>query len=223
MDLFIEKEFAENFQIEYSPQKTTAIQNIIDSIFSEYTGINWFLDASEEYVIENELLFRLSDYNLNFEFNVDFDKLFGNQFMPNKQTLVLTQKPKKWFPMLKRKGVLCFCYETYEKDLNDFINATHFKVDLSDADNIPVDWKIFKFLENNTNYLIISDPYILKDKAGQKIKNNLIPLLKENLNKELNYNIFIITDVDIDKEDIGKKIVFINSQLANFKANIYKL
>ena len=217
MDLFIEKEFAENFQIEYYPDKESEIQKIINSIFSVYTGVNWFLNTSEDYIEENEFLTKLSDYNLNFKANVDFDKLFDNQFVPKKQTLVLTEKPKKWFPLLKEKGVLCFSYDNYQKELKEFIDKTHFKVDLSDTDNIPINWTIFKYL-NDTNFIIISDRYILTDKTGQKIRDNLIPLLKENLDKNQHYKIFIFTKVN---ENISSRLKFINSQLANFNAKIY--
>lgn len=221
MDLFVEKGFVENFQIEYDPDKVSAIQESIYSIFSEYTGINWFLDVSEEYILENELLFKLSDNNLSIKFNLDFDKYFDNQFVPNKQTLVLTENTKDWFPLLKEKGVLCFSYDNYEKELKDFRKKTHFEIDLSDPENIPVKWRLFSFLENNTNFIIISDPYILKDKTGQRIKDNIVPLLKENLKKDLHYKIFFIADVDINREDIDTKIGYINSQLANLKAKIY--
>ena len=218
MDLFIEKEFAENFQIEYYPEEESEIQRIIYSIFSKYHNINWYLNTSEDFVKENELLFKLSDLNLNCQFNVDFDKLFTNEFVPQKQTLVLTEEPRSWFPLLKEKGVLCFSYDNYEIELKDFISKTHFKVDLSDEDNIPINWKVFKYLNNNTNFLILSDPYILTDKSGQKIKDNLIPLLKDNLNKSLNYNVFIFTIV---KENIDSKLKYIYSQLAGYKVKIY--
>jgi hypothetical protein len=218
MDLFIEKEFAENFQIEYYPEKESEIQKIINSIFSKYPGINWYLNTSEDFIEESELLLKLSDLNLNCRFNVDFDKLFTNEFVPKKQTLVLTEKPRSWFTLLKAKGILCFSYDNYEKELKDFISKTHFKVDLSDEDNIPINWKIFQYLNNNTNFIILSDPYILKDNSGQKIKNNLIPLLKENLNKTLKYNVFIFTIAD---ENIERKLKFIYSQLASFKIKIY--
>ncbi len=220
MDLFIEKEFAENFQIEYYPEKASEIQRIINSIFSKYTGVTWFLNTSEDFIEENEFLTKLSDYNLNFKVNVDFDKLFNNQFAPKKQTLVLTEKPRKWFPLLKEKGVLCFSYDNYEKEVKKFMQETHFKVDLSDSENIPINWQIFKYLNSSTNFIIISDPYILTDKSDKKIKDNLIPLLKENLDKNREYKVFIFAKIT-DNEDINRKLKFINSQLANYNAKIY--
>lgn len=168
MNLFIEKEFAENFQIEYYPGKETEIQKIVYSIFSEYTGINWFLNASEDFVKENELLFKLSDYNLNYKLDVDFDKLFDNEFIPKKQTIVLTEKPRTWFSILKEKGVLCFSYDSYELEIQRFIEKTHFKIDLSDRANIPFKWSSFIFLKEQTNFVIINDPYILRDNDGKK-------------------------------------------------------
>jgi hypothetical protein len=218
MDLFIEKEFAENFQIEYYPGKETEIQKIVYSIFSEYTGINWFLNASEDFVKENELLFKLSDYNLNYKLDVDFDKLFDNEFIPKKQTIVLTEKPRAWFSILKEKGVLCFSFDDYELEIRQFIEKTHFKIDLSDKANIPFKWSSFYFLKEQTSFVIINDPFILRDNDGQKIRNNLILLLKENLNKNNSYSIFLLTKVD---NEIDKKIGQLNSALNGYKVKVF--
>ncbi len=218
MDLFIEKEFAENFQIEYYPGKETEIQKIVYSIFSEYTGINWFLNASEDFVKENELLLKLSDYNLNYKLDVDFDKLFDNEFIPKKQTIVLTEKPRAWFPILKGKGVLCFSYDTYEKELEHFLETTRLTIELDDPRNIPINWEFFRFLRKERNFLIISDPYILTDSRGQEIKNNLVPLLKGNLCKEHFYSIFIITEVD---DNIEKKLSLLYSALKAYHVKLY--
>ncbi len=218
MELYIEKGFAENFQIEYYPEKGTEIQKIMYSIFSEYPNIKWFLNASEEFIKENELLYKLSDFNLNFELNVDFNRLFNKSFVPKSQTLVLTEKYRDWFPLLKEKGVLCFSYDSYEKELKEFISGTHFKVDLSDEGNIPIDWKIFQFLKSHSNFVLISDSYILCDKDGQKIKNNLVKLLKENLNKNQPYSIFLITKVNID---IERNENLLNRELSGYKAKIF--
>jgi hypothetical protein len=218
MDLFIEKEFAENFQIEYYPGKETEIQKIVFSIFSEYTGINWFLNASEDFVKENELLFKLSDYNLNYKLDVDFDKLFDKKFIPRKQTIVLTEKPRTWFSILKEKGVLCFSYDTYERELKYFLETTRLIVELDNPENIPIDWNIFRFLKKERNFIIISDPYILSDSIGQEISKNLIPLLKNNLNKEHSYSIFIITEVD---SNVEKKLLLLYSALKAYQIKLY--
>jgi len=218
MDLYVEKEFAENFQIEYYPGKETEIQKIVYSIFSEYTGINWFLNASEDFVKENELLFKLSDYNLNYKLDVDFDKLFDNEFIPKKQTIVLTERPRAWFSILKEKGVLCFSFDDYELEIKRFIEKTHFKIDLSDRANIPFKWDSFIFLKEQANFIIFTDPYVLCNKDGQEIKKNLIPLLKENLNKNHSYSIFIFTDVD---KEIDKNLGQLNSALNGYNARVF--
>lgn len=218
MDLYVEKEFAENFVIEYYPDKGSEIQKIIYSIFSEYPGINWYLNTSEDFIVENELLYKLSDYNQNFELNVDFNKLFNSQFTPKNQTIVLTEKYRSWFPLLIEKGVLCFSYDDYEIEIQNFIDKTHFKIDLSAQENIPFKWNRFNFLNKQTNFIIISDHHILCDKDGQKIGKNLIPLLKENLNKNHSYSIFIFTEL---AEDFEKKRGQLNSALNGYHAKIH--
>ncbi len=218
MELYIEKEFAENFWIEYNPEKGTEIQKIICSIFSEYSNINWFLNSTKESIKENELLYKLSDINVNLESDVDFNNLFNDNFVPKKQTLVLTEKARDWFPLLKEKGVLCFSYDTYEKELEYFLETTRLIVELDDPENIPINWEIFRFLRKERNFIIISDPYILTDSSGQEIRKNLVPLLKVNLCKEHSYSIFIITEVDYD---IEKKLSFLYSALKAYHVKLY--
>ena len=220
MELYIEKGFVENFQIEFYPEKATEIQNIIFSIFSEYHNLNWYLNTSENYIAENELLFKLSDINLSFKLDVDFNLLFVPEFTPKAQTIVFAEKTREWFPLLLEKGVLCFSYDNYQKELKEFIIKTRFKVDLSDEENIPIDWKCFNYLKSNTSFVILSDPYILKD--DEKIKKNLIPLFKENLHKSKKYEIFIITNIEKkDEAGINQKLKYINSQLASFEIKLF--
>ena len=220
MELYIEKGFVENFQKEFYLEKATEIQKIIYSIFSEYPNLNWYLNASENFIEDNELLFKLSDINLSFKLDVDFNQLFVPEFIPKRQTIVLAEETREWFPLLHERGVLCFSYDNYQKELNEFLIKTKFKVDLSDEENIPIDWKCFKYLNSNTNFVILSDPYILND--DEKIKKNLIPLLKENLNKSKKYEIFIITKIDEKYEaGIDRKLKYINSQLANFEVKLF--
>ncbi len=218
MDLFVEKEFAVNFQIEYYPDKGSEIQKIIYSIFSEYTGIKWFLNTSEDFIEDNELLYKLSDYNQNRELNVDFNNLFNSQFTPKNQTLVLTEKYRNWFPLLKEKGVLCYSYDDYETEIQNFRDKTHFKIDLSEPENIPFKWNRFNFLNRQTNFIIISDHHILCDKDGQKIRNNLIPMLKESLDRNHSYSVFIFTELT---EDFEKKRGQLNSALNGYQVKIH--
>jgi hypothetical protein len=155
---------------------------------------------------------------MDISFDFDFENYFDSKIVFKTQTLVFTKDEKKWFSDLKKLGILCFSYNNYEREIKTFIDKTTFKIDLSDSDQIPVDWKVFQFLGNYSNFIILSDPYILNNGSGQKIKENLIPLLKENLNVNNFYSLFIITEVD---KDINTKVKKIYSALNGFKIKIF--
>lgn len=219
MDLFVEKEFIEEFELDYFySTNQTEIQRSIYTLFSEYTNVRLFLDVSENFISESELLSRFTDSNLEVMDNVNFEDYFSNHFSLNIQTLVFTKESKNWFQALKRKGALCFSYADYDIEMNRFLNATHFNIDLSDKDNIPVNWDVFRYLNKQTNFIIISDPYILCDRSDQKLINNLVPLLRNNLDKRNSYSIFIITEVD---NDIERKIGKIYSSLNDYNVKLY--
>lgn len=221
MDLFVEKEFIEEFELEYDCSgHQSDIQKIVFSLFTEFPKIKLFIDAPLSFINESRILSIFSDNNTNIQSDVDFDHRFNNQFCLSPQTLVFTKNTKSWFSKVKDKDALCYSYADYEIEIQKFINDTHFEIDLSDPQNIPISWKIFKFLNRQTNFIILSDPYILCDCSGQEISKNLIPLLKENLNKSHSYSIFIITDTE-EVDDIDKKIGQLNSVLNGYHPKIY--
>lgn len=219
MDLFVEKEFIEEFELDYDcSENKSEIQKIVFSVFTEFTQINLFINASVSFINESRILSLFSDSNLNIKFNVDFDERFNNQFALSNQTLIFTKNTKSWFSSVKSIGALCYNYNDYEIDIQYFIDRTHFKIDLSQQENIPFKWEKFNFLNKQTNFIIISDHHILCDKDGQKIGKNLIPLLKENLDKNHSYSIFILTEL---AEDFEKKLGQLNSALNGYRAKIY--
>ena len=219
MDLFVEKEFIEEFELDYEySEHKSEIQKILFSVFTEYPNVRLFLNSPMSFIDESRILSLFSDMNLNISFEFDFESYFDSKVIPNNQTLVFTKDKKSWFPDLRNLGMLCFSYTDYEREIKAFIDETTFKIDLSDPEQIPVDWKVFHFLGRHANFIIVSDPYILNDGSGQKIKENLIPLLKENLNVNHFYSIFIITEVD---KDINKKVMKIYSSLKEYKIKIF--
>jgi hypothetical protein len=220
MDLFVEREFIEEFELDYDcSEKKSEIQKIVFSIFTEFTRINLFINAPDSFINESRILSLFSDSNLNIKFNVDFEQRFFNPVALSNQTLIFTKHNRSWFYTLENKGAMCFSYKDYEVEIQNFISRTHFKIDLSDPENIPINWNIFKFLKSQTNFIILSDSYILSNCSGQEIRKNLIPLLKENLNKNRSYSIFIFTEVD--KEDINSKIGLLYSALNGFKVKLF--
>lgn len=221
MDLFVEKNFFEEFELEYycSDHKTES-QLILFQLFNQYNYIRLYTDASEKLLEESELLSRLTDNNASVRFEVDIDRYFQNFSGKIFQTLIFTKEPRNWFSELRSKGALCFSLCDYECGIKDFINATHLKIDLSDPENLPFKWNKFRFIYEHSNVLIISDPYILADKSQQEIRNNLIPLLKENLNKDHHYLAFIFTDVGDDKS-LADKLQKIHSALADYNVKLF--
>lgn len=220
MDLFVEKEFIEEFELDYDySNHKTEVQRILHSVFTEFPGIRLFLNTPISFINDSRILSVFSDINLNITFEFDFESYFNSNPVPSFQTLVFTKDEKSWFPKLRKKGALCFSYNDYEREIEKFINDTTFKVDLADEENIPINWNIFQFLKQNSSLIIISDSYILCDGDGQKIKNNLVPLFTKNLNKKTPYTIFVFTEAR--KEDIESKVGFLNSALNGYQVKLF--
>jgi transposase len=222
MDLFVEKGFIENFEIEYDPEKCSKVQAIIYNIFSEYPRIQLYIDVREDeidsFIYNSQLLLNISNYNPSFRCIDDFYKqitTYGSSY----QTIIFTEEKRDWFSKLNT-SCLCFTWNNYEESINQFINKTHFKKDSSDI-KFPFNWKTFEFLESNTSFLLFSDSYILSNKDGQKIKDNLAMLLKENLDEKNEYKIFLITDLNDAKDAVESKLSELNRILANYKTKIY--
>ena len=224
MDLFVEKGFIENFEIEFDKEKNTDIQRVVYNIFTQYTNIKLFIDISEVelkgFIEQSELLTSFLNYNINIFTYVDLKETIINS--KSFQKIVLTEETKEWFNDFKQSPTLCFSYSSFEKEIRKIIENSDFKIDLSEKGKF--NWDRFNFLKHNVNSIIISDPYIFNKES--EIKNNLVQLLINNMNENIEYNIFIITDLSIEPDErvvegIKKKIDIVNSGLANYKANIF--
>lgn len=220
MNVFIEKEFIENFEIMYSDNAHLFEWKLLYVLFTEYTNINLFINSTDEdfeKVINNsEILRKLSDINPNIKLYSDLKKEIQNS--NSVQTLVFTEKEKDWLNKFDNQAILHFTYGDFAYKLNSFINKYQVEIDLSDKE-IKFNWSVFNFLSEKSNFIFITDPYILKDNSGQKIKDNLIPLLNNNLNKTKHYKIFIISELsDINVKDKLRKLY---SGLANPNVKIY--
>ena len=185
MDLFAEKGFIERFEKENNPDRYTYIQEIISTIFSRYANIRLFTNASESDAGGSELLYKISDTNPSIKWDYDFDLI--NKYIPAPQTIILTEEPRQWFMHMKSQGALCYSYDSYENEIREFIEDTHIDIDLADPEIYPFDWTLFKYIGKYQTFITITDPYILKDGSDGKVKDNLVALLKTNIDKEREY------------------------------------
>ena len=181
MELYIEKEFLDNFYVEFDELTASPSQSILASILKEYAEIKWFIDCEidsveqfEKLKIENPFIaYRSITLGPN---SVNSIK---NHFFENsdcKQTLIFTQKEENWFVDAENKGAICFSYENFQSKIRNIIQQCHFKIDLSENFQ---GWEMLNNLTNIPyNKIIINDGYILIDNVDQKMNQNLFPIIK---------------------------------------------
>lgn len=234
MELYIEKEFLDNFSIEYDEANPSRAQKVLASIFKEYGDVEWFMDTEintseefEELAMSYYFLATRSDYKGPTEVTSIKDELFENSGF--QQTLVLTASEQEWFKEAEQMGALCFSYDNYEQKISKIIDLCHFKIDLSDQ--FP-GWELFSNLaEIPFTEILLSDNYILTNQPNQLMDRNIIPLLKKLLNSKRTQNIKLkvfTKEFNIDQKEydyliegtLQKRLEKLNSGLANFKTSV---
>lgn len=233
MELFIEKEFLDNFYLAVDNDRLTKGEEVFIKILTEYGDKAVFIDYD---VTTPEELQSLKQDNLYFAlaFNTSTPKsivsvkdyLFTHSHF--KQTLVFMNKDQEWFGEAECKGALCFSFGNYEQKIKTIIDQLHFKIDLSAS------FLGWSFLESfkvlNYNSIVISDRYILTDKENQNIADNIIPLLSKiirNPEREVNIKIFTkdlnpISDAcKHQKEKARKRYQKLNSAFLKYKTKFY--
>lgn len=233
MELYIEKEFLDNFFLDYSEEQPTYAQKTIRMIFKEYgdkkSFMNYSVDSHQEFEllkIENPFFAELASHFPPIEIIDLKDHFFKNSKCF--QTIILTRDHKEWFDEAEEKGALCMSFENYEEKILRIIDNAHFRIDLSENFG---GWEVFNFCNSlPLNFITLNDNYILSDKDKQKMDKNIIQLFKIMLlGKKLKTTIKVLSkDFNSPRpgtpqqvnETAEKKHLKLNSALANFKKEI---
>lgn len=181
MELYIEKEFLDNFYLEYAEPTASSSQKIIATILKEYAEIDWFIDCEMESLKQLEFLKSENSFfkaRCVYSSPTSIKSVEKHFFEKSKceQTLIFTQNNKEWFEKAERNGALCFSYENYQQKIENIIKQCHFKIDLSEGFQ---GWeKTLKSIQElmPLNKIIINDSYLLD--RPEFYGNNVYPLIK---------------------------------------------
>ena len=191
MEVYIDKDFLDNFYIEFEGRKgQEVLKSILTSFGDRRIFMNYNLADFEQLKSDNEF-FALTGNTLP---PIPVDSIEEQLFHHSKfeQVLVFMNEAQDWFEQARQKGALCFCYKDYEKDIEGFMEQLHFRIDLSEGF---MGWQFLtRFDELPFNHLVVTDGYVLSDKDNQKVEENILPILKFLLEKRKgNVQIGILT------------------------------
>jgi hypothetical protein len=227
MNLFIEKGFLENFQIEHS--KENRFDDIFLSIFTRYADLKVFFDFDdfEEFLLMSPIFKSIITNTQEYQ-SINFDVSLPSKVILPRQSILLAEKTKDYHPYLEDLGAICFTYDNYQAKMENILNKCDNKYDLSDPD-FSWDWNILSNLSClPLEAIIVSDPYIFNDGDGQKMDKNIIPLLNVLLSaNEIHKKVIVYTKLDYQKDTkiTESKHTHINSKLASkaFSLAIFNL
>lgn len=193
MEIYIEKEFLDNFNSDY---RHTEIYSLLRKVFIEYGNkkvfINYFTNSPEDLLkqqLENELLGFISKEDAApTEVENIKEHLFNNSNF--EQTLVFMQNKELWFDKAIERGALCFYFDNYEAKIKEILMiCASIKIDLSEK--FP-GWQSFKDLRFiPKNRILLNDKYILTKNA---IVRNYIPLVCSILAQNTKAKLEVYTD-----------------------------
>ena len=195
MELYLEKEFLEDFYLDFDD---TSIKLILKNIITNYGDKKVFINYSEiefAQLKQENMFFALI---CNTTVPVPVESIEESVKKSNlSQTLIFTNREESWFKEIENKGALCFSFDNYEEKIKSIINNLHFKIDLSEP---LIGWGFLDaFKTINYNKVVIIDGYILGDKTGQKIEDNIIPILKKIVTNNNLLITFLTKDLNPNK------------------------
>lgn len=174
MELYLQREFLDNFYIQFD--ESNPEHQIVKNIIVSYGDKKVFIDYEEheflEIIEENEFFELICNTSSPIPVANFLKAIESSKFH---QTIVFANNKQDWFNDIEKQGALCFSFHNFESKIKSIVNKLHFRIDLSE------ELKDWNFLDNyselNYNAIAISDNYVLVDKAGQKIEDNIVQIL----------------------------------------------
>ena len=178
MEVYVDLAFLDNFYIDYEGRKG---QEILKSILTDYGDrrvfVNYALEDFGRLKLENEFFALMGNTLAPIPVESLEKQLFNHSTF--EQLLVFVNEEQNWFEKARQKGALCFCFKDYETAIEAIIDQLHFRIDLSKGF---MGWQFLeRFRDLPLNKLIVTDGYVLSDKANQKVEENILPILKSLL------------------------------------------
>ena len=170
MELYIDKDFLEDFYLDYDDDPIKLIvKDIITNYGDKKVFINYNENEFEQLKQENEFFALICNTTVPLPINNIEEEV---KKLNLAQTLVFTKKEEEWFEQIENKGAWCFSFDSYQVKIQEYITKLHFKVDLSTPFN---NWDTIDFSTIPFNSLQLTDGYLLKDEKNSK--ENLVPLI----------------------------------------------
>ena len=119
MELYIEKEFLDNFYLEFDESSASSSQKIVATILKEYAEVEWFIDCKTETLeqietlkAENPFFHARTVYRSPITVNSVKDYFFEKSKCD--QTLIFTQNNRTCVPFFNKSSLRGSKYKYYE-------------------------------------------------------------------------------------------------------------
>jgi hypothetical protein len=218
MELFIEKEFLEDFEIDFDQNP---IKEIVKEIITSYGDKRVYINYNQNNFAVLKVEYEFFALICNTTVPLPVESIETSVKKSNcLQTLVFTKKEESWHKEMESKGAWCFSFDNYQTKIKSLIDRINIKVDLSiDFNN----WNTLDFSTIPFNSVQITDGYILKDEKN--IKENLIPLIASfvNLEKEKITIDLLVKEMGFKMATEEKKKEFAKKQHGKLNSKFSKL
>ena len=218
MELFIEKEFLEDFEIDFDQNP---IKEIVKEIITSYGDKRVYINYNQNNFAVLKVEYEFFALICNTTVPLPVESIETSVKKSNcLQTLVFTKKEESWHKEMESKGAWCFSFDNYQTKIKSLIDKLHIKVDLSIPFN---NWNTLDFSTIPFNSVQITDGYILKDEKN--IKENLIPLISSFVNSEkekINIDL-LVKEIGFKTATEEKKKEFAKKQHGKLNSKFSKL